>query len=61
MSGLGAVVVLLLLPLLGCLALYVVIRLAVKHGITDAHGERDAHQVCRRVDLSLARSRAVDQ
>ncbi len=60
MSGLGAVVVL-LLPLLGCLALYVVIHLAVKHGITDAHRERDADQARRRLDLSLARSRAVDQ
>jgi hypothetical protein len=55
MFALG-VVELLLMPVLAILVLYVVIRLAVKHGSLDAHRERDAADVRRQLGVGPERS-----
>ncbi len=47
----------LVLPVLGLVVLYLVIRLAVKHGTLDAHREREADEARRRaVALDDSRS-----
>jgi hypothetical protein len=47
---------LLLLPVLALLLLYVVIRLAVKHGTLDGQRERDADAVRRQPGVGPERS-----
>lgn len=55
MFAIGAVE-LLLLPVLGILLLYVVIRLAVKHGTLDANRQLETDRVRERDDLGRERS-----
>jgi hypothetical protein len=51
------VVELMVFPLLALVLLYVVIRLAVKHGTLDAHREREADEERGRLASAVMQSR----
>jgi hypothetical protein len=58
-AGLGALMLALLLPCLGLLVLYVVIRWAVRDGMRDALRADEADRV--RSELGLGRERSPNQ